>query len=146
MQGTTIECIQYLTNCDQDKRYEVKDVKRNRSQTQNAYYWSMLNKLAAKLRMPNREVHMNMLRDYGKCELFLVQDHVPAEEMGKYFEYYDVLRKLGASYEVKVYTRSSHMDSAEFSRLIDGMREECVAQGIDVLTPEEIASLKFEGA
>ena len=35
------------------------------------------------------------------------------------------------------------MDSAEFSRLIDGAREECEAQGISVLTREEIARLKY---
>ena len=33
--------------------------------------------------------------------------------------------------------------SAEFSRLIDGMREECVLQGIDVMTPSEIAEMRW---
>lgn len=33
--------------------------------------------------------------------------------------------------------------SAEFARLIDGMREECVNQGIDVATPQEIARMRF---
>jgi hypothetical protein len=35
------------------------------------------------------------------------------------------------------------MDSGEFSRLIDGMREECVLQGIDVATPQEIADMRW---
>ncbi len=33
--------------------------------------------------------------------------------------------------------------SNEFSRLIDGMREECVLQGIDVATPQEIAEMRW---
>ena len=142
MQGTATECIAYLTRCEPEKRYEVKEARKKRTLTQNAYYWSMLNKLAAKLGMPDSEVHLNMLRDWGASETFLVQEQVPLDA---YFRYYDVLRRLGASVEVKVYKPSSQMDSAEFTHLVQGMREECEAQGIDVMTPEEIASLRFDG-
>jgi len=64
-----------------------------------------------------------------------------------YFRYYDVVGHGWAGdrryKHVKVYKGSSQMDSAEFSRLIDGMREECQIQGIDVMTPEEIASMRW---
>lgn len=138
MQGTAMECIAFLTRCEPSKRYEVKEARKKRTLTQNAYYWSMLNKLAAKLQMPDSEVHLNTLRDWGTSETFLVQEQVPLDA---YFRYYDVLRRLGASVEVRVYKPSSQMDSSEFTHLVQGMREECKAQGIDVMTPEEIASL-----
>lgn len=138
-----MELIAYLTGCDPDKRYEVKEVRRRRSVTQNAYYWAMLNKLARKLGMGDTETHLNMLREYGTCEVFSLSASVPLDD---YFRYYDV---LGVDWDgreerrmVKVYKRSSRMDSAEFKRLIDGMREECEAQGIDVMTPEEIAAMR----
>ena len=144
MRGTPMECIAYLTNLDPDKTYEVKEVRKRRSMTQNAYYWSMLNQLARKLGMPDSEVHLNMLREYGSCDVMDVSMHVP---LGDYFRYYDV---IGVDWEggeerriVKVYKGSSLMDSAEFSHLVNGMREECEAQGIDVMTPEEIARLRF---
>lgn len=144
MQGTPRECIVFLAECDQEKQYEVKEVKRRRSLTQNAYYWAMLNKLARALRMGDTEVHMNMLREYGVCEVMSVSMSVPVRD---YFEYFD---ELGIDYidgeerrVIKVYKGSSRMDSAEFSRLIDGMREECESQGIDVATPEEIARMRF---
>lgn len=144
MQGSPIECIAYLTRLDPEKTYEVKEVRRRRSMTQNAYYWAMLNKLARALRMSDSEVHMNMLREYGSCDVLSVSPRVP---LGDYFEYYDVIGTDWNGCEemrtVKVYKRSSAMDSAEFSCLIDGMREECEAQGIDVMTPEEIARLRF---
>lgn len=143
MIGSPMECIQYLTRCDQEKQYEVKERRKGRTLTQNGYYWKMLNQLAAALGMANSEVHLNMLRDYGVFDVFLVQDHIPLDD---YFKYYDVLSKVGRCVEVKVYKGSSQMDTKEFTHLIDGMREECIAQGIDVMTPEEIASLKFEGA
>lgn len=144
MQGTPLECIAYLTNLDPNKRYEVKEVKRRRSMTQNAYYWLMLNQLARKLGVPDSEVHMNMLREYGACDVLSVSVSVPLND---YFRYYDVLRVDWEGGEerriIKVYKGSSTMDSSEFSHLINGMREECESQGIDVMTPEEIARLRL---
>lgn len=144
MQGTPLECIAYLTSLDPGKTYEVKEVRKRRSMTQNAYYWSMLNQLARKLGMSDSEVHLNMLREYGRCEVVSVSTRVPLDD---YFRYYDVVCVDWEGGEerrvVKVYKGSSLMDSAEFSCLVNGMREECEAQGIDVMTPEEIARLGF---
>lgn len=148
MRGTALECIAWLANQDPMKRFEVSEEgsKKHRSLTQNAYYWVMLNKLAAKLRMPDSEVHKNMLREYGTYDVFSVLDNVPIEG---YFKYYDIIGTGFANgrkfKHVKVYKGSSQMDVVEFSRLIDGMREECVLQDIDVATPQEIASMRWIG-
>lgn len=144
MRGKLYECIAWLANQDPDKTYEVNEVKRRRTLTQNAYYWVMLNKLAAKLRLPDHEVHLHMLRDYGVHEVFSVLDDVP---IGGYFKYYDIIGKGYAGgrlfKHVRVYKSSALMNSSEFSRLIDGVREECVLQGIDVATPQEIAAMRW---
>lgn len=144
MVGTILECVAWLTEQDPEKRYEVKQLRRRRSLTQNAYYWVMLNKLARKLHMPDSEVHLNMLREYGVHEVFSLLDDIPIDG---YFRYYDVIGKgmlNGRLFKhVKVYKGSSHMNSKEFSHLIDGLREECVLQGIDVATPHEIARMKW---
>jgi len=146
MNGTVLECIQWLTSQDPEKRFEVTEEgsKRKRSLTQNAYYWVMLNKLASKLRMPNTEVHKNMLRDYGVHDVFSIREDIPIDG---YFKYYDVIGTGMANgrlfKHVRVYKGSSQMSMPEFSRLIDGVREECVLQGIDVATPQEIASMRW---
>lgn len=144
MQGTVFECIAWLTGQDTEKQYEVKEVRRRRSLTQNAYYWVMLNKLARKLGMSDRQVHFHMLRDYGVCDVFSILEEVP---VASYFKYYEIIGKgtvNGKTFKhVRVYKGSSQMDSAEFSRLIDGMRDECVQQGIDVATKQEIANMKW---
>ena len=144
MVGTPYECIAYLEECDLQKQYEVKEVKRRRSLTQNAYYWAMLNKLARKLRISDTELHKNMLREYGQCEIFSLSNCVPLDD---YFTYYDI---IGIEYidgdvrnTVKVYKGSSRMNSSEFTHLIEGMRFECEQQGIQVMTPEEISRLRF---
>lgn len=144
MIGTPYECIRYLQECDIAKRFEVKEVKRRRSITQNAYYWLMLNKLARALGMSDSEVHKNMLREYGVCDVMSLALNVPPDD---YFKYYDVLAMDYQDGEerriIKVYKSSARMTQQEFSRLIEGMREECVLQDIDVATPEEIARMKW---
>lgn len=144
MIGTVFECIAWLSDQDPSGRYETKEHKRRRSLTQNAYYWAMLNKLARKLRISDSEAHLNMLRDYGVCEVMSVRVGIP---IGDYFKYYD---EMGVDYLegeerriLKIYKGSSRMDSTEFSRLIDGLRSECIEQGIDVATPDEIAAMRF---
>ena len=144
MKGTLYECIAWLEGQDPKKRYEAKVVKPSRSLTQNAYYWAMLNRLARKLGMSDSETHLNMLREYGVFWFVTLALTVPPEEC---FKYYDVLGHDWVDGQegltVKVYKRSSRMDSTEFSHLIDGMRQECEQQGIDVATPEEIARMRF---
>ncbi|MBQ9041466.1 MAG: hypothetical protein IJ111_01460 [Eggerthellaceae bacterium] len=144
MIGKPQEIITWLFSQDREKLYEVKERKKGRSLTQNAYYWVLLNQLARKLGYSDTDVHGYMLREYGVCEVFSVRSDVPIEG---YFRYYDV---IGTGYvngkefkHVKVYKGSSEMDSAEFSHLLDGMRQECEAQGLPVMTPEEIARMKF---
>lgn len=152
MIGTAIEVTRWVeeqaAERGADALFEVKPRTKARSLTQNAYYWSMLNDLARVLRMPDSEVHGRMLRDYGASVDFSVRADVPVEG---YFRYFDIVGYGfidGAWYRtVRAYKGSSEMDSAEFSRLIDGMRQECEAQGIAVMTPAEIARLRFvEGA
>lgn len=146
MKGTAFECIAWLASQEPNKRFEVSEEgsKKHRSLTQNAYYWVMLNKLAAKLRMPDSEVHFHMLKEYGVHDVFSILEDVPIDG---YFKYYDIMGTGIANGKrfkhVRVYKGSSQMNSAEFSRLIDGMREECMIQGIDVATSQEIASMKW---
>lgn len=144
MRGNIFRCIAWLSSQDSEKEFEVREIKPKRSLTQNAYYWAMLNQLARKLRIPDSEVHKNMLREYGVCEVVSIRADVPPED---YFDYWD---EIGVDFlegeerrVLKIYKGSSRMDSSEFSCLIEGMREECELQGIDVKTPDEIASMRF---
>lgn len=136
--------IQWLLEQPQDKTFEVREVRKRRSLTQNAYYWVLLNKLAAKLGMGDAETHLNMLRDYGVCDVFSVLEDVPFESYFKYCEKIGTGTVNGQRFNhVKVYKGSSQMDSAEFTRLLHGLIEECEAQGIPTMTPAEADALVF---
>lgn len=146
--GRPDELIRWLLNQDRDKTFAVKEQKRRRSLTQNAYYWVLNDKLADKLRMDRQALHRLMLKRYAPCEVLTVLKKVPIEDYFKYAEVFAEGTMNGKEYNhVRIYKESSKMDSAEFARLLDGIRDECKAQGIQTMTPAEIAKLDFvEGA
>lgn len=142
--GKPHEVVQWLMSQDRDKTFIVKERKEKRSLTQNAYYWTLNAKLADKLRIPRDEVHYMMLKRCAPCEVMTVLKKVPLQDYFKYAEVFAEGTLNGKEYNhVKIYKGSSHMDSAEFARLLDGIIEECEAQGIQTMTPAEIAKLKF---
>lgn len=146
--GRPDELIRWLLNQDRDKTFAVKEQKRKRSLTQNAYYWVLNDKLADKLRMDRQALHRLMLKRYAPCEVMTVLKKVPIDDYFKYAEVFAEGTMNGKEYNhVRIYKGSSKMDSAEFARLLDGIRDECETQGIQTMTPAEIAKLDFvEGA
>ena len=144
MIGKPQELVQWLFAQDRDKLFEVREKRKRRSLTQNAYYWVLVNKLAAAAGLSDTEVHRQMLRDYGVAEVYSVREDVPFQRYFKYCEEVGTGQVNGSRFKhVKVYLGSSQMDSKEFTRLIDGIRHECETVGIQVMTPEEIARLRF---
>lgn len=143
IKGYPQDLIAWLLDADPDKRYELKEVKKKRTLTQNAYYWELLNKLSRRVGVPDSEVHLNILKDYGVCEVVSFAPHVPKDAIRDYLgDYYDELESPDGRQEFKVYKGSSRMSSLEFKRLLDGLIDECIEQGIETLTPEEISRLK----
>ena len=145
--GKAQECIAWLFQAareDGGALFEVRLWKRRRSLTQNAYYWALLNRLGLALGYPSDELHRHMLREYGSYDVFTVRADVP---IAKYFRYYDVVgsgQVDGVLYShVRAFKGSSEMDSGEFSKLLNGVIQECRQQGIETMTPEEAARLRW---
>lgn len=142
--GTPREVINWLLGQDMDKTYAVKEQRKRRSLTQNGYYWALADKLSAALRIGKHEVHELMLKRYAPTEVVTVLKEVPLQD---YFEHCEVFAEgtlNGKEYNhVRIYKGSSKMDSAEFARLLDGIRDECEQQGIQTMTPSEMAALPF---
>jgi len=146
MEGTARQLIDHLLEFvhDPEARFELKRKRKSRSLTQNAYYWAMLNQLAPVVGLSGEELHKRMLADYGVTHLAMLRADVPPEECFFYWDFHNEGTVKGEAFkQYKVYKRSRDMDSAEFSRLVDGMRRECEEQGIPVRTPEEIARMEF---
>ena len=143
--GNPRELIAWLQEQPEDKVFEVKERRRGRSLTANAYYWAMLNQLARKLGISNSECHKQMLREYGVSDVVLLRADIEPADYFAYYDEFDAGYIKGTKYKrVTAYKRSSQMDSKEFSSLVDGLRFECEEQGIPFMTPEETARLRFE--
>lgn len=154
MIGTPKELIAWLFDQPADALFELKERRKRRSLTQNAYYWVLVNQLARMLGMPDSELHGRLIRDYGVCGVGYFRTDVVNSGFIRYWdEIVDpttgectVTASNGSEYaHIRIWKGSSEMDSREFSHLLDGVRQECIDQGIPVMTPEEVARLRFVG-
>ena len=145
------EEVQELTG----RRLEItaREKKEKRSLDANSYYWVLIGKLARKLRTSNNQLHNLMLRSYGqpmliddKKAFFVIPDTPEAEKKALESETFHIkptsevrTDKAGKAWRTYFLLRGSHeYNTAEFSRLLDALIEECKAQGIETLPPEEI--------
>ena len=128
---------------------------KRRSLNSNSYYWTLIGKMAEKLRISTARLHNLHLRECGYREMMgdkIVYVVIPDDEEE------DVLEResfhLAPTSEVKwgndgklyrtyAMLRGSHtFNREEMSRLIDTAVEGAKALGIETLTPDELARMK----
>lgn len=128
--------------------YELKRVKNKRSLDANAYCWTLIHKIAEKVREIPVEVYRQYVRDIGcKTHVVCVQiDDVETEvesflhgHIGRMVEVGD--SKLPGCATIHKKYGSSSYDRAQMARFIDAIIQDCIALGIEYRTPEEIDSL-----
>ena len=126
---------------------------RPRSLDANAYFWVLCDQLAEKTRIPKEDIYRSLVREIGgNCETVCVLDKA-ADKLRRGLEHNglgwvtEILpSKIAGCVNVVLYYGSSTYDSAQMSRLIDLVVQECQAQGIETKTPEELALLKEDWA
>lgn len=139
-------------------RVAIKVTKYNekRSLDANAYYWQLIGKLAGVQKISNTYCHNVMLRRYGTLEeiagkpvYLVIPDTEEAEKKADESETYHIkpTSNVREGNDGKMYRTymllkgSSQYDTAEMSRLISGLVDECKQCGIPVETPNELANL-----
>lgn len=148
-----------LKSCDK-LSLEIKRYRRKRSLDANAYHWVLVGKLAKALGMSNAEIHNTALRQYGQAEIYegkgvymTIPDTDEARlKVDNAMDYHllptSQVRegKDGIIYRTYKLLRGSHTyNTAEMSRLIDGMITMCKDAGIpdaEIATPDEKRLLK----
>ena len=143
MIGTIKQLIPKMLELDQEKQYELKEHKKKRTLDQNSYYWVLLGKLSQKLRIPQEELHFELIKRSCPFEEYLV----PQEANLRGLEYYTIKREniqeKGHLFKlIRVYVGSSKLNTAEMGILLDNLIEECQSQGIETKTPREIAEMR----
>lgn len=143
MVGTPQELVSRIFELDQDKQYEIKEVKVKRSLTSNAYCWVIINKMANVLRKSKEEVYMQMLVDYGQSEIVSLKANIKIEG---YFKYYNLMGESVLNGNLfkhyKIYKGTSEYNSSEMSIFIDGVVQEARNLEIETMTPDEIKRLE----
>lgn len=141
---------------DSDLDIEIKKHRQRRSLDANAYYWVLITKAAKRLRISNNRAHNLMLRRYGAMEVIdgqvvylVLPDIDEAEERALESETYHIrptsqvkIGKDGKQYRTYIMLKgSSEYDTAEMSRLINGIVDECKEMGIETMPPDQLEAL-----
>lgn len=142
----------FIDDMKKDKPYaaELKQYHERRSLDANAYFWVLAGKLSAKLKIPSETVYRQYIRDVGdNFTIICVQDKAVDDFIqgwnGRGIGWLcDNLNssKIEGCTNIKCYYGSSTYDTAQMSRLIDYIVEDCKEQGIETLPPDKIEMLK----
>jgi hypothetical protein len=129
---------------------EIKPYKARRSLDANAYCWVLCQKLAEKIGGTKEDIYKEAIRKAGQFDYIAVTEKATdqfikawqSKGLGWYAEALE--SKIDGCKKVMVYYGSSVYDSKEMAHLIDYIVEECKEQGIETMTPDELAILKQE--
>lgn len=127
---------------------KVGKFKQKRSLDANAYCWTLIGKIAEKTNVSKEEVYREAIRGIGgNYDIVCIkEDAAPAlrsawERNGIGWQTEIMLSKLDGCTNVLLYYGSSTYDTAQMSRLIDNIIQDCNALEIETKSPEEIESL-----
>lgn len=121
---------------------------KKRSMDANAYCWVLISKLAEKLNIPKTEVYRNAIKEMGgNYDTVCIQtkavkslcDGWSRNGIGWVTDTFP--SKLDGCTNVILYYGSSTYDTAQMSRLIENIIQDCKALGIETKSQDEIDSL-----
>ena len=128
--------------------YEIKKARNKRSDDANAYAWVLLNRLAEATRIPADEIYRETIRKIGGVsDIVCVPDKAVkklCESWGKGHIGWQTetdKSKIPGCTNVILYYGSSTYDTAQMSRLIDSIVEDCRALDVETRPEEEIQAL-----
>lgn len=139
-----------LDGLEPGKEYtaEIKRKRQHRSLDANAYFWVLLDRLAAALQVKKTELYRHYIREVGgNCYHLALQDKA-VETFRRHWESHGTgwvittqPSKLDGCTTVCAYYGSSEYDTEQMARLIDLVVQDCHQVGVETKSPEELASL-----
>lgn len=139
-----------LDGLNSEKEYvlTVKEYKSKRSLSANGYAWVLLDKLAEKLHFAKTDIYKRLIKEIGGNNTMVCVQDKAVKALREGWEHNGIGwvtdttdSKLQGCTNVILYYGSSTYDTAQMSRLIDLIVQECKQQGIETMTPQEIAAL-----
>lgn len=144
--GKPRELATYLFTLDQEKDYEIKQVKKSRSLNANAYFHSLVNQLAKYNNISNEEMKIQMNLSYGTLarndDGTIAGVKVPkGTNIQKFYDYAKRYKSDGNYDCYLFYERTSNLNSKDFADLIKGVEQECKQVGIATLDDLEFEAM-----
>ena len=128
---------------------EIKPFRARRYLDANAYFFVLADKLAEKIGITKEEIYRNAIKEIGGVSETVCVKNQAVERLcegwrnqGLGWQTDTFPSKLDGCTNVILYYGSSTYDTAQMSRLIDNIVQDCKAVGIETLTPNELAKLK----
>ena len=126
----------------------VKEHKKKRSLNANGYAWALLDKLAERLNIAKTDIYKSYIKEIGgNSDLVCCIDRA-VPELCKAWSSRGIgwltetdKSKLPGCTNVRLYYGSSVYNTAQMSRLIELIVQDCKTYGIETLTPDEIARM-----
>lgn len=143
--------LEFVANLDEESDFELSigKVKADRSNDANRYFWQLVGQLSAKINISPEDIYRTYIKDIGgNYEVLPIRDDAvetwiknwrgrgigwQCEIIGE--------SKLRGYTNVICYYGSSCYTSSQFSRLINLCIDDCKEQGIETMTPAEMARL-----
>lgn len=133
-----------------DVRYmlSVEKEKKPRSNDQNRLMWELCQRIAEAIDAKRTEVYREIIRDYGNYATVLVSrknaELIANEWSAKGIGWItECEQSMGDNLVLRLYQGSSTYDTAQMTRIINALMDECRTLGIDV-DDERMASLLAE--
>ena len=127
---------------------KIAKATKRRSLDANAYCWTLISRLAEKLNIPKTDIYRSAIKEIGgNCDTVCVQDKALQslcdgwQRNGIGWMTDTMPSKIEGCTNVILYYGSSTYDTAQMSRLINIIVEDCKAQGIETKSKEELDSL-----
>ena len=157
--GKAIDIATFLVSADKETLWDLSPhkEKRKRSLSSNRYYWNLVEELAVKTHVPKMKIHNLYLRQVGQVEkygdkpvyMLLPDDDVTEEQVLLADEYHLAPRREtklgndGKTYRWYVLLKgSSDFDVEHMNMLVDLAVQDAKEQGIEVMTPTELAHIR----
>lgn len=128
---------------------QVKEYRKKRSLSQNAYMWVLLDEIGKAVNRSKEDVYRELVKDYGVFEIIPLKDEAVKRFNHNWAKnglgwFTDVLgkSKLKGYTNLIVYYGSSTYDTKEMTRLLDAVINECQELGIQTMTLSEIMLLQ----
>ena len=143
------QILDYIAKLDNESDFElsIDKVKAKRSNDANRYFWELVGQLSAKINVPPEDIYRNYIKDVGgNYEVMPIRDDAVEN-------WRSIWRQRGIGWQCEIigesklrgytnvicYFGSSTYDSRQMSRLINLCIDDCKENGIETMTPNELA-------